>query len=848
MAKTQQEPAETAATNGTATPSDGAATPTASQSKTEHYSEASISVLEGVDAVRKRPGMYIGPPDENGLHHLVWEAVDNAVDEALAGFCTRIDVTVHPDNAVSVLDNGRGIPTGMHPERGIPTPEVVFTFLHSGGKFDNDSYEVSGGLHGVGISCVNFLSEYFDVEIYRDGKVWTQRYEKGLKATELTVSGTTTRRGTRVKFKPDPTIFGEQNLYNFDTLSNRLRELSFLNAGIIITITDERAAKNHEFHYEGGIKSFVEHLSKNKPPLDGNTKPIFLSAKNLTPQVKSVEVAILYNDTYEEKVFCFANNINNREGGVHLSGLRTGLTRTINAYAMKNELWKGMKEQPAGEDVREGLVAVVSVKLTNPSFDSQPKLKLINPEVAGIVSSMVSEKLAEYLEENPKMARSIAGKVATAARARQAAAAARATIRRKGALDGASLPGKLADCQEKDPAKSELYIVEGDSAGGSAKQGRDRSNQAILPLRGKILNVERARFEKMVSSAELITLITALGTGIRAGPDSTDYSPEKARYHKIIIMTDADVDGSHIRTLLLTFFYRQMKELIERGYVYIAQPPLYRIAKGKSEKYLKDQPELDAFLLEFGTQKAKVLSSAPAKGAPVVTEGPALKAVLAKVLRYQDLLERMDKRRDARIIDAIVRFTDLRRPTLDDPAALSAQIDLLKARLDKTFPEQRPEVVMLERDEEHGCQKFAVRLEQRGHRRETVIDHGFLVSPEFGELLGLESAMDSLGPAPYTCSFDGEPEVVEDAAGVLKAVEAQGSKGQNIQRYKGLGEMNPGQLWETTMDPKKRTLLQVRVDDVVEADEDFTMLLGDEVEPRRDFIERNALDVQNLDI
>ncbi len=817
-----------------------------SDADAKKYGESSISILEGVDAVRKRPGMYIGPPDENGLHHLVWEVVDNSIDEALAGFCTRIDVTVHVDNSVSVLDNGRGIPTGIHPEKKIPTPEVVLTILHAGGKFDNESYEVSGGLHGVGVSCVNFLAEYLDLEIYRDGKVWSQRYERGLKVSELTVSGATTRRGTKIKFKPDPTIFGEQNLYNFDTLSNRLRELSFLNAGLFISITDERTSKSHEFHYEGGIKSFVEHLSKNKTVL--HEKPIFLSAKNVTPQVKSVEVAIQYNDTYDEKVFCFANNINNREGGVHLAGLRTGLTRTINAYAQKNDLWKGLKDQPVGEDVREGLVSVVSVKLTNPSFDSQPKLKLINPEVAGIVSSMVSDKLSEFFEENPKVAKAVAEKVATAARARHAAKLARETVRRKGALDGASLPGKLADCQEKDPAKSELYIVEGDSAGGSAKQGRDRSNQAILPLRGKILNVERARFEKMVSSQELVTLITALGTGIKTAGDSSDYTPEKVRYHKIIIMTDADVDGSHIRTLLLTFFYRQMRELIERGYVYIAQPPLYRAAKGKKEQYLKDQPALDAFLLDHGTEKAKIVSTAPKGGEPVVTQGAGLKAALENVLKYQALLGRMDKRRDRRVVDAIVRHTALRRPTLDDPAKLDAQINVLMAYLDERYPEQKPELVVLARDEEHGCARFAVKIEQQGHRRETVVDHAFLSSAELNELVRLEEANQVLGRGPFTCTFDGEEKIAQDAAGVLAAVEEQGSKGQTIQRYKGLGEMNPGQLWETTMDPANRTLLQVRVDDVVEADEVFTVLMGDEVEPRRIFIETNALDVRNLDI
>jgi DNA gyrase subunit B len=812
------------------------------------YGESSITALEGVDAVRKRPGMYIGPPDENGLHHLVWEAVDNSVDEALAGYCKRIDVIVHLDNSVTVMDDGRGIPTGMHPEKKIPTLELVLTVLHAGGKFDNEAYEVSGGLHGVGVSCVNFLSEYFEAEVYRDGKVWSQRFEKGLKATELKILGETTRHGTKVRFKPDPTIFGENNLYDFDRLSNRLRELSFLNAGILITVTDERANKNHEFHYEGGIKSFVEHLSKNKAVL--HDKPIYLVAKNLTPQVKAVEVAIQYNSTYDEKVFTFANNINNREGGVHLSGLRTGLTKTISAYATKNNLWKNLKDKdlPVGEDTREGLIAVVAVKLTNPSFDSQPKLKLINPEVAGIVASMVGEKLAEFLEENPKVAKAICEKVETAARARNAARVAREGIRRKGALDGASLPGKLADCQEKDPAKSELYIVEGDSAGGSAKQGRARQNQAILPLRGKILNVERARFEKMISSDAIVTLITALGTGVKTGGDNEGYNPEKARYHKIIIMTDADVDGSHIRTLLLTFFYRQMREIIERGYVYIAQPPLFRVSKGKKEQYLKDQPMLDAFLLEQGTDKAKVVSAVPEKGAATVSEGAQLKGLLEKALLYEDLLARVDKRRDKRVVDAIVRGSQLRRPTLDDPSALKTQLEQVRKWLLQRHPEHRPELTAPQHDAEHNCARFSVKIDQLGHRRETMIDYAFLVSVEFTELVALYETLKGLGPAPYSISFDGEPAPALDALAVLHAVEAQGSKGQSIQRYKGLGEMNPEQLWDTTMNPKNRTLLKVEVKDMIEADEVFTMLMGDEVEPRRQFIEKNALDVMNLDI
>ncbi len=832
------------ASNASANPSPEPVTPVKGE-----YNESSISALEDREAVRTRPGMYIGPPNELGLHQLVWEVVDNSIDEALAGFCTSIDVIMHVDNSVSVIDNGRGIPTGMHPEKKLPTPEVVLTVLHAGGKFGNKAYEVSGGLHGVGVSCVNFLSEYLEVEIYREGKVWVQRYEKGIKATELKVTGDTERRGTKIRFKPDQTVFIGAPKYSFDTLSNRLRELAFLNAGLHITISDENSGKSHDFKYEGGIKSFVEHLNRNKAVLEGQPKPIYLSARNLTDTVRSVEVALQYNDSFDEQVFPFANNINNRDGGAHLVGLRTGLTKTINAYALKNNLWKQLKDAtPVGDDVREGLVAVVSVKLINPLFESQTKVKLINPEVAGVVAGVITEKLGAYLEENPKVGRAICDKVELAARARIAARKAKEGIIRKGALDGSSLPGKLADCQEKDPSKSELYIVEGDSAGGSAKQGRDRANQAILPLRGKILNVERARFDKMVSSQELITLITALGTGIKTGGDTSDYSPDKARYHKIIIMTDADVDGSHIRTLLLTFFYRQMKELIERGYVYIAQPPLFRIAKGKREFYLKDQPALDAFLLDLGTEKAKVVSTAAPKTEPVVTEGAALKAILQQVLKYQDLLKRMDKRRDQRVIDAIVKHTTIRRATLDDPKKLDAQTDLLIAYLDKLYGDLRPELVVLDRDEEHACQRFAIQIEQRGNRRETTIDHTLLSSPEFIELVAIEKAIGALGQAPYNCTFDGDTQIAADAADILKAVESQGTKGQTIQRYKGLGEMNPEQLWDTTMNPGKRSLLQVRVDDVVEADDVFTRLMGDEVEPRRQFIETNALDVHNLDI
>lgn len=805
------------------------------------YGASSIQVLEGLEAVRKRPGMYIGPPDQSGLHHLVWEVVDNSVDEHLAGHCNRIDITVHEDNSVTVVDDGRGMPTDIHPTEKIPTPEVIMTVLHAGGKFDNKSYQVSGGLHGVGVSVVNALSEYLELEIYRKGSVFSQTYERGKKKTDLAVTGTTNKTGTRIHFKPDPQIFGE-NQYSFEILSNRLRELSFLNAGLKITISDERSGKSHDFHYEGGIRSFVEHINRNKSTL--HPTPIYISAKDMTETAKSVEVAIQYNGDYEEKVFTFANNINNREGGVHLQGLRTGLTRTINDYAKKNNLWKDLKDAPVGDDMREGLVAVVSVKLSNPSFDSQPKLKLINPEIAGIVAAVVVDKLGQFFEENPKVARTLCEKVAQAAKARFAARKAREAVR-KGVMTGGSLPGKLADCQERDPAKSELYIVEGDSAGGSAKQGRVRTTQAILPLRGKILNVEKARPEKMLSSQEIITIITALGAGIRTANNDEGYNPEKTRYHKIIIMTDADVDGSHIRTLLLTFFYRQMPELIERGYIYIAQPPLFRVGKGKREWYMKDQAALDAFLLDNGTSSIEVTSAGET---PVVTSGDALKKVLGQALEFRHLIEAIDRRRDGRVVSTIVTDTKLRKDSLASSDALEPELQRLEEVLKSRFAEARPEIVRLDRDEELGSERFLVRMEHRGHRRETFIDRAFLAGPEFNRLGVLIKALESLGTGPYRATIGGDEQSLDSAFAILDAVESSASKGLNIQRYKGLGEMNPEQLWETTMDPARRTLLQVRIDDALEADEVFSVLMGDEVEPRRQFIETNALDVHNLDI
>jgi DNA gyrase subunit B len=801
----------------------------------QEYNAASITVLEGLEAVRKRPGMYIGPPDDTGLHQLVWEVVDNSVDESLAGYCKNIAVTIHVDNSISVADDGRGIPTETHPTENRPTPEVVLTILHAGGKFDNNSYAVSAGLHGVGVSCVNALAEYLDLEIFRNGKAFTQHYERGVPKTELKVLGPTERRGTTVRFKPDVQIFGERQ-YNFDVLSQRLRQLAFLNAGLRITITDERTGKGHEFQYDGGIRQFVVHLNKNKQVF--NEKPIYISGEIEKVQV---EVALQYNDSYDEMVFCFGNNTYNDEGGAHLAGFKTALTRTLNNYAAQNNLWKDLKETPTGDDAREGLVAVISVKLPNPAFDSQPKHKLINPEVKGVVESVVGEKLAAFLEENPAISKKIVGKVGDAARARIAARKAKETVRRKGALDSASLPGKLADCQERDPALCELYIVEGDSAGGSAKQGRDRRFQAILPLRGKILNVERARFDKMLGSETIAMLITALGTGI----GSEDYEPDKVRYHRIILMTDADVDGSHIRTLLLTFFYRHMPELVERGHLFIAQPPLYKITRGKKESYLKDEIALIEYLLEIGVQMGRL----EVTGRPAL-EADRFRAFLDKVVKYRGLIDRLGRRRDARIVDALAQASDLDVDTLNDLDRLAAELERALAYVEKRTPEvgRAFQTLLRKPDPEHGGKMLIFKTEVAGAHRETVIDHTFLKSPEFLELRAMRSAFREAGTAPYTLAMGESRITCGSVQEVLEAVKKEASKGQNIQRYKGLGEMNPEQLWETTMSPATRTLLKVNIDDTVEADEIFTVLMGDQVEPRREFIEKNALEVQHLDL
>ncbi|MHB8873636.1 MAG: DNA topoisomerase (ATP-hydrolyzing) subunit B [Myxococcaceae bacterium] len=803
-------------------------------SQPPEYGIASITVLEGLEAVRKRPSMYIGDTAVYGLHHLVYEVVDNSVDEALAGVCTDIEVEIHVDNSISVKDNGRGIPVGPHPTvKGMDTVDVVMTKLHAGGKFENGAYKVSGGLHGVGVSCVNALSEWLNLEIQRDGKVYQQKYARGIPQQLVAEIGTTDKRGTKVSFKPDGTIF-EVTEFNFDTLSQRLRELAFLNAGLKITIADERTSKSHEFQFEGGIVSFVEYLNRSKVAL--NEKPIFFRTEKDNVQL---EIALQWNDGYDERVFTFANNINTHEGGSHLIGFKSALTRTINSYAEKSGLWKDLKEAPTGEDAREGLAAVISIKLPSPQFEGQTKTKLGNSEVKGLVEQMVNEQLGIYFEENPNTAKKVVAKIGDATRARIAARKARETVRRKGILDGASLPGKLADCQSKDPSESELYIVEGDSAGGSAKQGRDRRNQAILPLRGKILNVEKARFEKMLTSAEIVTLITALGTGI----GREEYKPEEVRYHRIILMTDADVDGSHIRTLLLTFFYRQMQELITNGYLYIAQPPLYKVTRNKKDTYLKDDDAKNEYLMRIAGERARVVTTTSE------LTGEPLRELLKKVITYKQRLDKLGVRRDPRIIDALVQATSIDASTLLDLEKLSDEVEKMHPYLEARNPDVLAQLEMVRMaDPEHQSKKLVFRSEVNGSPRETVIDHAFLSSPEYKEMLALRDAFTALGPSPYMVKFDDTEVAARSAQDVLEATLEDAQKGLNIQRYKGLGEMNPEQLWETTMDPTRRTLLQVKVDDAVESDEIFSLLMGEAVEPRREFIEKNALYVQNLDV
>jgi len=798
------------------------------------YRADNIKVLEGLEAVRKRPGMYIGDTAERGLHHLVYEVVDNSIDEALAGHCDKIDVTIHIDNSVTVIDNGRGIPVDVHPTEKVSAAEVVLTKLHAGGKFDKASYKVSGGLHGVGVSVVNALSESLEVEIKRDGKVYQQNYTRGVPQERLKEIGKSKERGTRVTFKPDPQVF-ETIEFSFDLLSQRLRELAFLNRGVRITIEDERSQKKHEFFYKGGLLSFVEHLNRAKAAI--HPKVIYFDGEK---DGVDIEIAMQWNDGYSENVFSFANNINTIEGGTHLIGLKSALTRTLNSYAVDSGQLKKDDEYLQGEDVREGLTAVISVKVPEPQFEGQTKTKLGNSEVKGIVEALINEKLASYLSEHPSDAKKIVAKGLEAARVREATRKAKELARRKGALDSGSLPGKLADCQERDPALSELYLVEGDSAGGSAKQGRDRRNQAILPLKGKILNVEKARFDKMLSSQEIRLMITALGTGVKE-----DYDASKLRYHSIIIMTDADVDGSHIRTLLLTFFYRQMPDLVEKGHLFIAQPPLYKVKRGKQERYLKDEAALEDYLIELGTEAVRVRSMNNGNG----LAGQPLQQFIKKVARWEKLMALIARKRKNRtIIEALLLEEDFSEETLKDANALKRIEDRLSSYVNLMAPDQAPITCVLTEDTEHNCFKLIVSTRSNGTGFKTVIDREFLTSPEYKETKKLFSDLSNMGMPPYAVQNGEHGAQLRTLTDVLNYIMEGGKKGQYIQRYKGLGEMNPDQLWETTMNPETRVLLQVRIEDAVEANDIFSTLMGDEVEPRRKFIEEHALTVKNLDI
>jgi DNA gyrase subunit B len=793
------------------------------------YGADQIKVLEGLSPVRERPSMYIGNTSTEGLHQLVYEVVDNSIDEALAGYCNRIDVIIHSDESISIEDNGRGIPVEMHKAEKKPAVEVVMTKLHAGGKFDNETYKVSGGLHGVGVSVVNALSEFLEVEVRRNGQVYSQRYERGQTVTPLEIIGTTKRNGTKVLFKPDADIF-ESTHFSYDILSQRFRELSFLNRGVKITIEDERENKKNEFFYLGGINSFVEYLNRNKETV--HPKPIYISGQRGDV---IIEVSFQYNDSYQEKIFSYANTINTRDGGSHLSGFKTALTRSLNQYATKENLPKNLREKVSGDDVREGMTAIISVKLPKPQFEGQTKTKLGNSEVKGLVDNLVYEELNIFLEENPSVAKNILIKVTEAARAREAARKAKELTRRKGALVDTSLPGKLADCQERDPRYCELYIVEGDSAGGSAKQGRDRKFQAILPLKGKILNVEKARFDKMIENNEIKTIITALG----AGGAGEDFQPEQLRYHKIIIMTDADVDGAHIRTLLLTFFYRQLPQLIDKGFLYIAQPPLYRVVSGKEETYIKDDEAFHKFLGKRGIQKKKLFWKEKEKN----LEGEALIQFLEKVNHFLRAVEKLElKGFPAQIFEFIAdpdESATLTRVRLKDASYMAALKKKLESRGLSTGD--------LIFDEEHQAYALPI-LDPSSGKETTVLDWNLQAMPDFQNIRRFKKEMPWLQAFPLLVINDQQPQMIPTPKELVDFFMEEGKKGLTIQRYKGLGEMNPQQLWQTTMNPENRTLLQIRVEDMVEAEEMFTILMGDKVEPRRDFIYQHALEVRELDI